>query len=179
MNEGLIPNRYAKALYKYAEGSGATKQVYEQMKQLSESFVNAKALQTAVENPYLHVADKETVLLTASGAQKGSCVDKFILMIIKNNRVNYVRSMAIAYQDIYRKNNLISKVEISTSGELSELEISKIKQLVEKYESGKTLEFSHNVDTNLIGGFTVKIDSKMLDASIKNELKKLRLKLLS
>ena len=42
-----------------------------------------------------------------------------------------------------------------------------------------TLEVEHSLDPDLIGGFTVKVGDLLLDASIKNELKKLRLKLLS
>ena len=34
-------------------------------------------------------------------------------------------------------------------------------------------------DPDIIGGFTVDIDNERLDASVKNELKQLRLKLLS
>ncbi|MBO8476635.1 MAG: F0F1 ATP synthase subunit delta, partial [Bacteroidetes bacterium] len=35
------------------------------------------------------------------------------------------------------------------------------------------------VNPSLIGGFTIKVDSLLLDASISNELRNLRLKLLS
>ena len=53
------------------------------------------------------------------------------------------------------------------------------KDSVQSYLSGKKLEYTEAVDASLIGGFTVKVDSKLLDASISNELRKLRLKLLS
>ncbi|WP_368075483.1 F0F1 ATP synthase subunit delta, partial [uncultured Muribaculum sp.] len=39
--------------------------------------------------------------------------------------------------------------------------------------------FSRTVDPELIGGFVININSERLDASISNELKQLRLKLLS
>ena len=41
-----------------------------------------------------------------------------------------------------------------------------------------TLEISQTIDPSLIGGFTVKIDDYLLDASVSNELKQLRLNLL-
>ncbi len=40
------------------------------------------------------------------------------------------------------------------------------------------MEYDFKIDPELIGGFTVNIGSERLDASIKNELKQLRLKLL-
>ena len=44
---------------------------------------------------------------------------------------------------------------------------------------GGTMEYHHRVDPALIGGFTVTIDNDKLDASVADELKQLRLKLLS
>ncbi len=40
------------------------------------------------------------------------------------------------------------------------------------------MEYTFRVDPDLIGGFTVDIDNERLDASVKNELKQLRLRLL-
>ena len=41
------------------------------------------------------------------------------------------------------------------------------------------MEYNHRIDPDLIGGFVVNIDNEKLDASVANELKQLRLKLLS
>ena len=40
------------------------------------------------------------------------------------------------------------------------------------------MEYDTHVNPDLIGGFTVSIDNERLDASVKNELKQLRLNLL-
>jgi F0F1-type ATP synthase delta subunit len=56
--------------------------------------------------------------------------------------------------------------------------LSQIIEVVQHQLEGKTIERTVTVDKDLIGGFTVQVDSMVLDASIKNELKKLRLKLL-
>lgn len=179
MNEGLIPNRYAKALYKTAIEQGVAEKVYEQMKQLSRSFVSVANLQDTVDNPYLPTADKEKILLTASSAEKDSLVDKFILMVINSNRISFVRSMALAYEKIFRKANSIELVTVVTAANLENSELEKIKKIVQDHEIGKKLEFLYEVNPDLVGGFVIRMDSLQLDASIKNELKKLRLKLLS
>ena len=40
------------------------------------------------------------------------------------------------------------------------------------------MEYSFKLDPSLIGGFSVKVGSEQLDASVRNELKQLKLKLL-
>ena len=92
MNEGLIPNRYAKALYKYATEEGVAKEVYAEMQQLSKSYANEPVLAPTVDNPFVALSDKEKVLLSASGATQGGCFDKFILLVIKHNRENFMQS---------------------------------------------------------------------------------------
>lgn len=179
MNEGLIPGRYAKALYKFAVEQGESDTVYAQMKSLAASYQAEPALKKAVENRFLPFADKEKVLLSASSAKKGDCLAKFIKLVIGHNRENFLREMALTYQQIYRQVNNIAQVEIVTAAEMPAGKLKKIVEVVKKQLDGKKIEQTERVDAGLIGGFVVKVDSLLLDASIKNELKKLRLKLLS
>jgi F-type H+-transporting ATPase subunit delta len=61
---------------------------------------------------------------------------------------------------------------------LEAAEQKRLEQLIESHLNGGKSEFSFATDSELIGGFTVDIDNERLDASVKNELKQLRLKLL-
>ena len=178
MNDGLIPSRYAKALYKYAQEQNKSALVYEQMKQLELSYALMSDLKKTVDNPFLPVADREKVLLTACGAQAGGTTDKFILMVISNNRESFMREIALSYVSLYRKAGNIAQVTITTAVELPQDKIEAILSIVKKQLSGKTLETSVVVNPDIIGGFIVKVDSMVLDTSVKNELKKLRIKLL-
>ena len=58
MNEGLVPRRYAKALYGFALEKGVQERVYTMMKSLVASFAANEGLQPTLANPYLGVADK-------------------------------------------------------------------------------------------------------------------------
>ena len=62
MNDGLIPNRYAKALYKVANEKGDTAQVYAQMNLLNAAYEAQAGLKKAVNNPFLPLADKLQLL---------------------------------------------------------------------------------------------------------------------
>lgn len=181
MNDGLIPGRYAKALYKHASSPevGESAQVYGQMKLLAEALASVDNLQATVCNPFVATADKAGVLLKATGATKTGSLYKFILLVARHSRLPMLQSMALAYVRLYRELNNISQVEIATATALDEQKIKQITRVVERHLGERTLETTVNVDPDLIGGFVVRVDSVLLDASVKNELKKLRLKLLS
>lgn len=179
MNDGLIPNRYAKALYLYATENGEADAVYEQMARLADSFATRKELTKVVENPFLPLAGKIDLLLTAAGAASGKSLDKFFRLVFSHRREALIQPMALAYGRKYRETHGISQVEIVTASPLPEKTMEELKTAVQSHLDGRKLEYRERVDGSLIGGFTVKVDSELLDASMKNELRKLRLKLLS
>ena len=180
MNDGLIPRRYAKALLKFAEERGASERCYELMKRLSVSFESNPELSTAIANPFVDGSTKTSLLDTAAGADKKDEVyHDFIKLLLENNRIDSMRHIAMAYISLYRKANNIYPVEITTASELDKQDMDRIHALIDKHVKDGKIEYSERVDPDLIGGFVITIDSERLDASLKNELKQLRLKLLS
>lgn len=57
MNEGLIPNRYAKALYKYAREHGVAEAIYEEMKRFDDAFKTHPEFSKILGNPALSPSD--------------------------------------------------------------------------------------------------------------------------
>ena len=91
MKDGLIPRRYAKALYKYALENGDADVIYEQLKVLNFSYSGINALKKVMLNPRIPDSDKSKTLLAAAGAKPGSSLDRFILLVLKNNRAESCR----------------------------------------------------------------------------------------
>ncbi len=180
MNEGLIPKRYAKALFEFASERGKAEHVYRLMNTLEASFRENPELQATLDNPFIDDDKKEALLATAANASKDDQVAAdFLKLLATNKRLDIARAAAIAYCDIYRKANKISLVTVTAAAPLDKEEERRLKDLIAKHLDGGTMEYTFALDPSLIGGFTVSINSERLDASIKNELKQLRLKLLS
>lgn len=180
MNEGLIPRRYAKALLEFASERSESERIYRLMHNLATSFVNEDRLQTAVSNPFVESVDKINLLTTAASAQqKDKSFYEFMSLLATNKRLDMSRDIALAYLDIYRKANNIYLVEVVTATKLSENDESRLKSLIQTHLNGATMEYTQRVNEDLIGGFIINIGSERLDASISNELKQLRLKLIS
>lgn len=188
MNEGLIPNRYAKALYKFACEKGADQGLYRLLGNLVKSFADNSALLDAVANPFVADEKKIQLLQTAAkaGGEKEAETDNltagayadFLKLLKQNKRLPMTRDIAIAYREIYRRQNRIYRVTIVSAQPLDSSEETRLKNLVASHLDGGKMEYTFRVDSDLIGGFTVDIDNERLDASVKNELKQLRLKLL-
>ncbi|MCM1153483.1 MAG: F0F1 ATP synthase subunit delta [Muribaculum sp.] len=179
MDNGLIPHRYAKALYKFALEHGNTAQVYEEMKTVIASFRSNPGLQKVLANPFVSRDDKAMLLKSAAGDKVENDYLGFVKLILDMNREEYAQRMAYAYRDIYRKINKISQVKVTTAAPMEQKEIDRMLDLVKKSFPDSTLESSSEVDPDLIGGFVIDVDDSRMDASISNEIEQLRLKLLS
>lgn len=179
MNDGLIPSRYAKALYKLSIETGECDEIYEQMRALSGRNTAIDELKRVMRNPYIANEDKGRVMLLAAGAKPGSSLEKFIMLIIRNNRAEFLRKIALSYVALYREKHNIAEVIVTTAAQLPEKDMQAIIDVVKKQLQGYTFEVVSEINPDLIGGFTVQVGDVLLDASVKNELKNLRLKLLS
>ena len=179
MDNGLIPRRYAKALYKYALEKGETKEIYELSKRVVDAFRLNPELQKVLSNPFVSNDDKEKLLLASAGEKTNDVFSKFVELILSQKRVDYAYQMMLAYRDIYRQANKISQAKITTASPLDNVRMSKLKELVASAFKNSTIEFTEAVDPTLIGGFVIDVDSVRMDASLSNELEQLRQTLLS
>lgn len=180
MNEGLIPRRYAKALYLFAEEKGKQQHVYEVMLTLEKSFALTPGLASTLNNPFVSVDEKLKLITTAANTDNAdTAMSDFLKLLTRNDRLSMIRDIAIAYATYYRMENNIYVVKVTSASALNEQEQSRIKAMVLRHLDGGTIEYSSEVDSSLIGGFTVSVGNDRIDASISNELKQLRLNLLS
>lgn len=180
MDQGLIPRRYAKALHMFALEKGTDKRVYELLKQMATAMQQQPQLCNVLANPYVSAKDKTDLLATAAGAGKDDTTfADFTALLLKNRRVEFARHIALSYLDIFRNANNLYLVDITTAVELDSSETEKLHSVVQKHLGYATAEYSHHVDPQLIGGFVININSERLDASVSNELKQLRFRLLA
>lgn len=153
MNAGLIASRYANALMLFAREKHAEDRVYE----------DAGALRLAL--------GKEEEL--------PECIDKlsepmqkFVTLVIRNKRVEYLSAILRAYRALYRKENGITKALLTTASEDPQL-AGKLAELM-KAQGFSKVDFRTEVNPELIGGFVLQVDDKRLDASIATQLRTIR-----
>lgn len=174
MVSGLIPRRYASALYKYAGKSDSCKAVYETMQRVAEAFRSNPRLEKVLSNPYVEKEDKRKILIAAAGESPAPEYVRFVDLILAHRREDFAYLMALAYLEIYRTKNHISQVRITTAAPLSEEELERLEKVVAAAFENTTFEYETVVNPELIGGFVIDVDSARMDASISNELEQLR-----
>lgn len=177
MDEGLIAHRYARALYRYASENNAAEEVYEAVKVFDANACARPELHRALTNPVLSPGKKEALIVAAIGKEPSEGLLRFICLLIKKHREMYMRPIGLVYQKIYRETKGIVRVNILTAKEIPMEAMERIKAFM-RWQTSKAIEFVHDVDPSILGGFILQVGSRQLDASLRKELKDIGLKLL-
>lgn len=171
MNTGLISIRYAKALFQFAKEENSLAAVYQDAKLLWQVFSNMPRLSAVLENPFVNKEEKHQLIKNAAGKNRSQTFDKFTDMVIKNERENLIQEMMYKFIETYRKDQNIQYGKLITAVPIDTKTENDIKALVKKEG---TMELEHTVNPNILGGFILEVDHKRWDASISNQLSKIK-----
>lgn len=173
MNKGLISARYATALLDFASKNESLETVYGEARSIEKSFEKFSGLRKALENPVLSQEEKKKIMLLAAGGNVSPVFDKFINLLIQNNREEDLHSVMLKYIDLYRKKHNIHYGKLTTATEVDAATEKKLITIMQQ-QTGGTIELDKVVDPSLVGGFTFEVDFVRWDASIANQLRMIR-----
>lgn len=179
MDQGLIPRRYAKALYEVGDERNTNDALYSIMGRLADAFAAEPELSATIANPFVADDDKRRLLVdavygTPDGQIDSTYVD-FIALLLKNRRIDMARDIANAFVGLYRDRHHIYRVEIESAAPLSDDVRKRLTGIIEKHVGHGTMEYDYKINTALIGGFRVKVGSERIDASVLSQLNNLRI----
>lgn len=172
MDLGVISVRYARALLKSATELKLESQVYKEMQTLYRSYLEVPELRFTIDNPMLSKDKKARVLAVACGDNLCELTEKFIALVLKEDREKTLQFMAASYITLYRKQKNIIRGSLTTAAPVSKDTEDRMRKMVEGKTHG-TVEFNTEVDPNIIGGFILEYDTYRMDASVKTKLNKI------
>ena len=173
MNTGLIPVRYAKALLDFANVSKEQDRVYTEAKAIAQSYFQFNELRTVLDNPVLANTEKRKIIILAAGNNVSKPLERFLDMILENNREKHLHEIVLKYIDLYRKQKNIHYGKLTTATEVTPVIESKLMTLIEN-TTGGTVEMEKVIDPEILGGFMFEVDFVRWDASISGQLRRIR-----
>ena len=169
MDIGVISVRYARALLKCSVESKVEDQVYQEMQILAESYIAVPELRRTIDNPMVSRDKKAEVLKAAAGGNVSEITVRLIDLVLNEGRENMVQFIANSYITLYRQQKNIIRGRLTTAVAVSDAMEQKMRQMVEKRTNG-TVEFTTDVDPEILGGFILEYDTYRMDTSVKSQL---------
>ena len=164
--------RYAKAVLSLASDQNTTDVVNNDMKLIANTIAESKDLSDTLQSPVIGSSIKKSILLEVfKGANKTTL--NLIDLLVSNNRVNILSNVAIKYNQLFDESKGIELATVTTavaiSDALKQQVLAKAKEL-----TGKDVAVENIIDESIIGGFILRVGDTQYNASISNQLNKLK-----
>ncbi len=177
MNESKISVRYAKALFQSALEKNVLDEVNEDM--VFISFVCAATeFKDFLNNPVIDTESKKKVMSNIFKKNVGETTMLLINLVVKNGRESFLPAIARVLRSDTQRYRGITECLLTTAVKINE---SLKKQISDFVASGfqTKVDLKENIDSEIIGGFILRVDDNYIDASIRNKLRKIKKELIS
>ena len=164
---------YARAFYDYAVQKDTLYKTTTDIRNLNTFLKTSNELMSYLKNPLIANNQKQEILNKT--LKKRVCADtfKFLTLLVNRNRINLLDSIIEGYVRLMYKTALVKNIEIESATPFTNRQRNLVIKRLKELTSSREIQLTITVDPSLIGGFLVKTESKIIDFTIKNELKKL------
>ncbi len=177
MNTGPIAHRYAKALLKYAQETGAGDKLYSQACVLVLRMQELRQLADVVQkHPEVSLDRKIELLDSALGELMADVLRRFVVLIYEHKRMEHFERMLYSFIEQYRSANAIMVGKLVTAAPVAGLKERLQDALAEKI--GVSVLLDEDINPEILGGFVLNIDDYRVDASVEGQFRLLRRELI-
>ncbi|NOR86965.1 MAG: ATP synthase F1 subunit delta [Bacteroidales bacterium] len=173
MNQSRLANRYAKALFELALEQKNLEAVGESMLLISQTIRENTELAQMLKSPIVKLEKKEKVMQRLFAKDTDPMSLKFMMLVAKKSREEYLAYFANEFTEIYKDYQGLVDAWVTSSSNIEKEVRDQLLILLNKI-SGKTVLLKESVNSDLIGGFIVKIGDYQYDASTKTLLRRLK-----
>jgi F-type H+-transporting ATPase subunit delta len=163
---------YARSLFEVAKEQDKLDDIRDQLGEFADALAESHELQVFFFSPYFSTQEKEDGLAKAvTGADPA--FDNFLRLLIENHRMPVVFRVRRAYEALWREENKLLPVQVTSAIELDSKTVESIGERIGE-QTGRKIDLSAEVEPDILGGIVVRVGNSVLDASIRNRLEQLR-----
>ncbi len=163
---------YARALFESARDNDVLDVVHDQLGMWSDALAENKDLQTFFFSPRFTTTEKKDAIRRIIDGGDERFLN-FLELLAERHRLPVTFRIRRSFDDLWREENKLLPVEVTSAVELDDALVSSIGERIEE-RTGRRVELTAQVDPDIIGGLVLRVGNKVLDASVSGRLQRLR-----
>jgi len=172
-----ITTPYAEAFLQVAESRKETDQVVEQAKSVLSLWNECPELSQAMSSPVLEVSSKKAALEKLFAKELSPSFLNLLKLLADRQRIGILDAVLERMLELYREQRNIALATVTSAAELNDQQQAELFKKVKALAGSDKMEIDLKVDPSLIGGFIVSVGSKVIDASLAGQVRRLGLSL--
>ena len=167
-----IARVYGDALFDVARESGKLEEIHEQLDQFASAVAETHDLQVFLFSPYFSSQEKrEGISRAVSGAE--SELLNFLELLAEKHRMPAIFRIRDRFDKRWAEEHRRLEVKLTSAVELDPDLVRRVGEEIER-QTDRTIEMESEVDPEVLGGLVLRVGNRVLDASIRTKLEKLR-----
>ena len=164
---------YARALFDFSIEKNIMHQITADFQNLDIFLSENNELTKYLNSPVVNQEAKREILSKTLKSQVNTETFKFLMVLVNRNRINLLNSVIKNYLELVYETASIKMIEVVTATTFSSSQKNSLIQKLKEITNAREIRLVVTVDPNLIGGFLIRTESKVIDFTIKNQLQQL------
>ncbi len=173
MRVNLLAKRYAQAVFDLALETKTVDRVAQDMKLVGSVLDENRELRKMMTNPVLDASKKIKVIKALFGPHVHELSLRFLNLITRKGREQFIQGICSAFDTIFMEYKNIMRANLTTAvpadAAIRKSIIASLHTMTDK-----DVELKEIVNEEIIGGFVLQMEDYQYDASVENQLRKLR-----
>lgn len=174
--ELIVAMVYGRALFDAAVELDKIEEIRDEITALDEIFKSQPHYTEIMENPALPVGVKKGLIRDAFEGKVMEQVLSFLFILVDKRRFAHFHGIVKQYLKLLDKRNHMGYGKILSAVPLTDEQIARFEEETGKL-MGEKIMLKNRIDPSLIGGVKIKVDGKLIDASVSGRLKHMKEKL--
>jgi F-type H+-transporting ATPase subunit delta len=173
-----VVSRYARALLQLANESGQAEAIRGDMNGLGEVFTASPELARHLADPAVSQASRAGLLQRVFAGRVNPTVMKFLGVLNVKGRLGLLPEIIEAYDDLLEEQLGNVEVDVTVAQRLDAGQLEQVRQRVSQ-ALGRQAVVHQYVDESIIGGLVLRVQDKLIDASVRFQLDQMRRRLMA
>lgn len=167
-----IAQPYAEALLELSS-KGSTDNLISDLNSILSSLSSSKDLEKLLSNPLVNTETKKKVIKSIFSEKIEANTLRFLLVLCDRGRTTYIKSIVEKSLELAYQYARVETVEVTTAIPLTNSQQEALTTKLKRMTNADQIKLEIITNPNLLGGFILKIKSKIIDTSIRGQLQQL------
>jgi F-type H+-transporting ATPase subunit delta len=173
MKEGILAQRYAKALFAVALDKKLLEKVRDELYDFVARLKDNAELSYFLRSPERSRAEKRQLVERVFADRYSSIFFNFLLLLIDKGRIPLYREVRQAFSALYDHYHRKVRALAITAMPMAKAELETLQADLAQ-AMNRALEIENRIDPAILGGIVLDIEGKILDGSVRRQLERLR-----
>lgn len=172
-----ISRPYAEALMSIAQSNNVADKFDSDVRSLLNLLKESQPLQKFFANPFIDAEDKKGVISKILSDDTNPIFRNFLMLLVDRRRITLVEDIGQEYLAKLRELNQTVLAEVISAVPLTDEQKQTIKEKVKSMTDAREVELDSKINSDIIGGVIIKVGSRVVDSSLRGQLRRLSLSL--